>query len=99
MPSVQEWIDCDGLPAAKCNAYRRRRGLPPIPNARLPQLDHTVTTESGQQGFRGLGDLVHAAAVVTGAAAVVGAVSKATGRPCGCEKRREWLNQAFPMGK
>lgn len=28
MPTLHEWLECDGLPVAKCNAYRSRRGLP-----------------------------------------------------------------------
>lgn len=30
MPTLQQWIDCRGLPVDKCNAYRRHRGLPPL---------------------------------------------------------------------
>lgn len=28
MPTLEEWLECRGLPVAKCNAYRSRRGLP-----------------------------------------------------------------------
>lgn len=28
MPTLQEWIDCKGLPVAKCNEYRQLRGQP-----------------------------------------------------------------------
>jgi len=41
---------------------------------------------------RGLGDIVYTVAQVTGVAAVV----KAVAPDCGCEKRREALNQIFP---
>ena len=41
---------------------------------------------------RGLGDVVHRVAEVTGVARVV----KAVGADCGCQKRREALNQTFP---
>ena len=41
---------------------------------------------------RGLGDVVHRVAEVTGVARVV----KAVGGDCGCQKRREALNQTFP---
>jgi hypothetical protein len=41
---------------------------------------------------RGLGDVVHAVAAVTGVAAVV----KTVAPDCGCQKRREELNRQFP---
>lgn len=41
---------------------------------------------------RGLGDVVHRVAEITGVASVV----KAVGGDCGCQKRREALNQTFP---
>ncbi len=41
---------------------------------------------------RGLGDVVHAVATVTGVAAVV----KTVAPDCGCQKRREELNRQFP---
>lgn len=40
---------------------------------------------------RGLGDIVHTVAQVTGVAAVVEAVAP----DCGCQQRREALNQRF----
>lgn len=42
---------------------------------------------------RGLGDIIHTVAVATGAAAVV---ERVAGGDCGCQKRREALNQVFP---
>jgi len=42
---------------------------------------------------RGLGDIVHTVARVTGVAAVVDAVAP----NCGCQKRREALNERFPQ--
>lgn len=41
---------------------------------------------------RGLGDIVHTVAQVTGVAAVVHAVAP----DCGCEQRRQALNERFP---
>ena len=41
---------------------------------------------------RGLGDIVHTVAQVTGVAAVVNAVAP----DCGCQQRRETLNERFP---
>jgi hypothetical protein len=48
----------------------------------------------------GLGDCVSAFTNLTGIAAVWGWVSKVTGRPCGCQSRRVYLNQLrfyFPV--
>ena len=47
--------------------------------------------------IRGLGDVVHQVARLTGIERAVKAVEKVTKRPCGCAKRREKLNRAFPM--
>lgn len=52
------------------------------------------------QGFafpsRGLGDSVARLARATGAAQVVNLVKQVTGRDCGCQRRRDALNHAFP---
>ena len=45
---------------------------------------------------RGLGDTIHNITKATGIKKVVDTVSKATGKGCGCTKRREALNKAFP---
>lgn len=45
---------------------------------------------------RGLGDTIHKITKATGIKKVVDTVSKATGKPCGCGKRRDTLNRVFP---
>ena len=45
---------------------------------------------------KGLGDTIEKITTATGIKKVVEAVSKATGKDCGCAKRREKLNQTFP---
>ena len=45
---------------------------------------------------RGLGDSIEKITKATGIKKVVSAVSKATGRPCGCAERRDSLNRKFP---
>jgi hypothetical protein len=45
---------------------------------------------------RGLGDTISKFTHATGIAQAVEAVSKATGVPCGCKGRREWLNKMVP---
>jgi len=45
--------------------------------------------------MKGLGDVINLATTVTG----VKAVSKMTGKPCGCEERRDTLNRKYPFTK
>jgi len=45
---------------------------------------------------KGLGDSVEKVTVKTGIKKVVDAVSKATGKDCGCAKRKDTLNRMFP---
>lgn len=49
--------------------------------------------------LKGLGDVIDVATTVTGIKAGVKAVEKATGKPCGCEDRRDTLNRKFPFTK
>jgi hypothetical protein len=48
---------------------------------------------------KGLGDSVEKFTKATGIKKVVDKVAKATGRDCGCKKRKEALNKAFPYKK
>ena len=48
---------------------------------------------------RGFGDTVHKFTTATGIKRVVDKVSEATGKPCGCEERRDTLNRIFPYKK
>lgn len=45
---------------------------------------------------RGLGDIVHITAKVTGVNYIAKKTSELTGFDCGCDRRRAQLNQAFP---
>ena len=45
---------------------------------------------------RGLGDTVQKIATAVGADKVAKAYEKATGKDCGCSKRKDALNNAFP---
>lgn len=52
--------------------------------------------ESNQQS-KGLGDTIEKITTATGIKKVVHAVTKAVGKEdCGCNKRKEALNKAFP---
>jgi|TARA_R110002072_G_scaffold214843_1_gene371970 hypothetical protein len=48
---------------------------------------------------KGLGDSIEKITKATGIKAVVEAASKAVGKDCGCKKRQEALNKAFPYKK
>jgi len=45
---------------------------------------------------RGLGDKIHKVLQSTGVDAAAKAISKTTGKPCRCGKRRASLNKMFP---
>ena len=45
---------------------------------------------------RGLGDTLEKITAATGIKSVVEKVSKATGKGCGCDERRDSLNKKFP---
>jgi len=49
-----------------------------------------------QKKSRGFGDTVEKITTVTGIKKVVDIVAKATNSDCGCKKRKEALNKAFP---
>jgi hypothetical protein len=48
---------------------------------------------------KGLGDTIEKITTATGIKSVVDKVSKATGKDCGCSKRKDSLNRAFPYKK
>lgn len=86
------------LSAAKCNAYRARRGLDPLP---------PLQTYPGRQGItenewtpdkpcRGLGDVI---AKVTHAIGIDRVVKAVAPGGCGCKKRQERLNAAVPFAE
>ena len=45
---------------------------------------------------KGLGDTIEKITKATGIKKVVDTISKATGKDCGCSKRKEVLNKAVP---
>ena len=45
---------------------------------------------------KGLGDTIEKITKATGIKKVVDTVAKATGKDCGCNKRKQALNKAFP---
>ena len=49
-----------------------------------------------QNKSKGLGDTIEKITTATGIKKVVQVVANATGKDCGCNKRRDALNRAFP---
>jgi hypothetical protein len=45
---------------------------------------------------KGLGDTIEKITTATGIKKVVDTVAKVTGKDCGCSKRKDTLNRAFP---
>jgi len=45
---------------------------------------------------KGLGDTIEKITTTTGIKKVVDTVSEATGKDCGCKKRKDKLNKMFP---
>ena len=45
---------------------------------------------------KGLGDTIEKFTETTGIKSVVEWISDATDTDCGCEERKEWLNETFP---
>jgi len=56
-------------------------------------------TPVNQIKSRGFGDTVEKFTRATGIKKAVDTVAKATGKDCGCGKRRDALNRAFPYNK
>ncbi len=65
----------------------------------------SVRTEASQPPpepeypMRGLGDLVEKVTVNTGIKRIVDKIAKATGKDCGCNKRKDALNRLVPFKK
>jgi hypothetical protein len=48
---------------------------------------------------KGLGDTIEKVTTATGIKKVVETVAKASGKDCGCEKRKDALNRMFPYNE
>jgi len=49
-----------------------------------------------QNKSKGLGDTIEKITTITGIKKVAEAITKVTGKDCGCKARRDALNRAFP---
>ena len=58
--------------------------------------DATGLPSNQSRESKGLGDTIEKITKVTGIKKVVEGVSKAVGKDCGCNKRKEALNKRFP---
>ena len=56
-------------------------------------------TPVSQIKSRGLGDTINKFTTATGIKTAVNTVAKAVGKDCGCNKRQDALNRAFPYDK
>ncbi len=45
---------------------------------------------------KGLGDTIEKITTITGVKKVVETINEKTGKDCGCQKRKDQLNQMFP---
>lgn len=61
---------------------------------RLPKVERKNKMKS-----KGLGDTIEKITIVTGIKYVVDKVAEATGKDCGCPKRKEALNKMMPYKK
>jgi len=55
-----------------------------------------ISIRSGIKAGEGLGDRVADFTHATGIERMAEIYTECTGNDCGCEARREWLNQVFP---
>ena len=62
-------------------------------------LGYSNSTGLPSHQSKGLGDTVEKFTRATGIKKAVDAVSKAVGKDCGCNKRRDKLNKMFPYKK
>jgi hypothetical protein len=58
-----------------------------------------ATTMPPQEKSRGIGDVIEWITKVTGIKSAVERRAKRTGKPCGCQKRKEALNKLVPFKK
>tara|TARA_R100001198_G_C5090699_1_gene127682 strand:+ start:92 stop:280 length:189 start_codon:yes stop_codon:yes gene_type:complete len=62
-------------------------------------MERVVKNATNKMKSRGLGDTIEKITKATGIKKVVDTVSKVTGKPCGCGKRKDTLNRVFPYNK
>lgn len=93
MPTIKQWLECEGLPVAKCNRYRERHGHSPLPN----RTNVHESTADHKKKPRGLGDTIAAITRATGLDVLAKRTAKLLGySDCGCGKRQAWMNGLWP---
>ena len=63
------------------------------------QLMEIILKNSDNNPSKGLGDTIEKITTATGVKQLVKLASEKIGKPCGCNKRKEMLNKAFPYKK
>ena len=58
-----------------------------------------IRSKLNRGDYNGLGDLVEKVTVNTGIKRIVDKIAKATGKDCGCNKRKDTLNRLVPFKK
>jgi hypothetical protein len=58
-----------------------------------------IRSKLNRGDYNGLGDLVEKVTVNTGIKRIVDKIAKATGKDCGCNKRKDALNRLVPFKK
>jgi len=79
-----------GAPVIHCGAAK---------HGGFPSLVQCKKCKHFQHTIKGLGDRVERLAARSGVARGVEAISRKTGKDCGCNRRKEKLNQLFPATK
>lgn len=101
MVDCKHWKDC-GVIGGGCCSLRKYGGQPTIGacgrcDVRVPlTISAKIKQKIDKIKGKGLGDLVESITTALGVKKVVETVSHATGKECGCKKRKDALNAAVP---
>jgi hypothetical protein len=64
-----------------------------------PKAHQKVKEENIKMKSKGLGDSIEKFTKATGIKKAVDTIAQKTGKPCGCNERRDRLNRMFPYKK
>jgi hypothetical protein len=84
-------IECEA-----CHTVRTWEGDPATYRRNCSAVVAPAADAAAAPPSRGLGDTISKLTHATGIAQAVEALSKATGVPCGCKGRQDWLNKMVP---
>ena len=99
----QKWEEGKGAGQTPGSNAQVKAGVVQTPEERQKEKEERekrrIQIEKSQevpQKSRGIGDTIEKITKAIGIRAVVDAFTKATGKDCGCDGRREWLNRNVP---